>query len=324
MLLRALEARAGRFAGIAWMLAGVALFAGNDALAKWLVGDYAVGQVLAVRSAAALAALWPLFWRAGGLRLIRNLRDPALHALRIALVVAEVAFFYLAVRDLPLADTMAFYLASPLFVAALSGLLLGERVPARRWLALTIGFGGVLLVLRPGSGAISASALLAIAGSLTFALMLIVTRRLRDASGAALITTQTAGVAFAGLATLPLGGWVMPRGFDAALMVVLGVVATAAHFGINRSLQLSPAATVTPFQYTSILWAIALGAAFWGDRPSIAMLLGTALIVATGLLILRDEAAQRRDQVRGAAAASSSGAAAPCPASAGVPGGTDQ
>jgi drug/metabolite transporter (DMT)-like permease len=301
------------------MLAGVALFAGNDALGKWLVGDYAVGQVLAVRSAAAFAALWPLFRRAGGLRLIRELRDPALHALRIVLVVAEVAFFYLAVRGLPLADTMAFYLASPLFVAALSGVLLGERVPARRWIALMIGFGGVLLVLRPGDGAASASvsALLALAGSLTFALMLIVTRRLRDAPGEALITTQTAGVALAGLATLPLGGWVMPRGFDAALMAVLGIVATAAHFSINRSLQLSPAATVTPFQYTSILWAIALGAAFWGDRPSIAMLLGTALIVATGLLILRDEA--RRDQVRSAAAP----AAALRPASAGVPG-TDQ
>ena len=312
MPLRALEARAGRFAGIAWMLAGVALFAGNDALGKWLVGDYAVGQILAVRSAAALAVLWPLFRRAGGLRLIRELREPALHALRIALVVAEVAFFYLAVRGLPLADTMAFYLASPLFVAALSGVLLGERVPARRWIALTIGFGGVLLVLRPGEGAVSASALLALAGSLMFALMLIVTRRLRDAPGAALITTQTAGVALAGLATLPLGGgWALPRGLDAVLMAVLGIVATAGHFGINRSLQLSPAATVTPFQYTSILWAIALGAVFWGDRPSTAMLFGTALIVATGLLILRDEA--RRDQVRAAAASS-------CPVSAGAPG----
>jgi drug/metabolite transporter (DMT)-like permease len=271
------------------MLLGVALFAVNDALGKWLVAEYAVGQILAIRSLAALLALAPAVWGAGGLRALR-LREPGWHAVRIALVVAEVACFYWAVRGLPLADVMAIYLASPLFVAAFSAAFLGERVGGRRLAAILVGFLGVLVVLRPSAATVSAPAVVALAGSLIYAAMMLITRRLRDASGLALITTQTAGVALGGLATLPFG-WSAPAGFDLALIGLLGIVAMLGHFSVNRAVTLSPAASVVPFQYTSILWGIALGLAVWGDRPAPAALLGAAMIVASGLVLLRGERA---------------------------------
>ena len=271
------------------MLLGVALFAVNDALGKWLVAEYAVGQILAIRSLAALLALAPAVWGAGGLRALR-LREPGWHAVRIALVVAEVACFYWAVRDLPLADVMAIYLASPLFVAAFSAAFLGEQVGRRRLAAILVGFLGVLVVLRPSAATVSAPAVVALAGSLIYAAMMLITRRLRDASGLALITTQTAGVALGGFATLPFG-WSVPAGFDLALIGLLGIVAMLGHFSVNRAVALSPAASVVPFQYTSILWGIALGLAVWGDRPAPAALLGAAMIVASGLVLLRGERA---------------------------------
>jgi drug/metabolite transporter (DMT)-like permease len=274
--------------GILWMLLGVALFAMNDALGKWLVAEYVVGQILAIRSFAALLVLAPVVWRAGVAAL--RLEEPLWHAVRIALVVAEVALFYWSVRDLPLADVMAIYLASPLFVAAFSAAFLGERVGRRRLAAILVGFAGVVVVLRPSAAIVSLPALAALGGSLVYALMMLITRRLRATPGLALITTQTAGVGLAGLATLPFG-WSAPAGFDLALIGLLGIVAMLGHFSVNRAVALSPASVVVPFQYTSILWGIALGLAIWGDRPQPLALIGAALIVASGLVLLREERA---------------------------------
>src|SRR3954453_1434811 len=163
--------------GILCMVTGMALFTLNDAMGKWLVESCPVPLILAVRSAAALLILLPLVLRAG-VSSVFKVPAPGRHLLRIALIVAEVAFFYLAVRDMPLADVMTIYMAAPLLVTALSAPLLGEKVDAHRWIAVRIGFIGVVLVLRPGSDFLSAGTPIALAGSLTFALTLISTRSL--------------------------------------------------------------------------------------------------------------------------------------------------
>ena len=190
------------------MVAGMALFTLNDAMGKWLVETLPVPLILAVRSAAALLILLPLVLRAGFSSVFR-VPDPGRHLLRIVLIIAEVAFFYLAVRELPLADVMTIYMAAPLLVTALSVPLLGEKVGFRRWIAVGVGFVGVVLVLRPGGDFLSAGTPIALAGSLTFALTMISTRSLRGAGGLTLITTQTLGVGVAGAAALPFV-WVTP------------------------------------------------------------------------------------------------------------------
>ena len=269
------------------MVAGMALFTLHDAMGKWLVETLPVPLILAVRSAAALLILLPLVLRAGVFSVFR-VPDPGRHLLRIILIIAEVAFFYLAVRDLPLADVMTIYMAAPLLVTALSVPLLGEKVGFRRWVAVGIGFVGVVLVLRPGGDFLSAGTPIALAGSLTFALTMISTRSLRGAGGLTLITTQTLGVGVAGAAALPFVQFTAGP-LEFCLLGVLGVVALIAHVLVNHSLKLSPAAVVAPYQYTSLVWAMALGWAFWGDIPELPVAFGAALIIGSGLFVFYRE-----------------------------------
>lgn len=280
-------AETGHWRGIVFMLLGTALFTFNDALGKWMVASVAVGQLLFIRSAAALVILLPLVHRAGW-REVFVLAQPGRQGLRLVLIVAEVACFYLAVRHLPLADVMSVYQATPLIVTVLAIPLLGEAVGWRRGLAVAVGFIGVLLVLQPEGGVFTASALIALAGSTAYALMMIVTRQLRQTGALSLIIYHTLAVGAAGLLTLPWG-WSAVDMTGIGYLALIGVVATAAHMCMNQGLRLAPAAVVAPYTYTSLLWAILLGWLFFADLPTPLMLLGAAIIVASGLFVLHRE-----------------------------------
>lgn len=278
--------------GIAFMLLGTALFTCNDALGKWLVATVAVGQLLFIRSAAAFVLMLPAIQRAGW-RNVFLVRQPGRHLLRLALIIVEVGAFYLAVRHLPLADVMSVYQATPLIVTILAIPLLGETVGWRRGLAVGIGFIGVLLVLQPQDGVFTVSALIALAGSIAYALTFIATRHLRAASSLTLIAWHTVGVGLAGLATLPWG-WPEIDLATMGLLALIGVVATGAHMCMNQAMKLAPASVTMPYQYSSLLWAILLGWLVFGDIPGPMMLLGAGIIVASGLFVLH------REQVRAA------------------------
>ena len=117
---------------------------------KWLVASYSVGQVLFIRSIGAFIVLAPMIAKQGSIPL-RRLERPELQFLRVLLATADTAFFYAAVVYLPLADVMTFYMAGPIYIAALSHIFLGEKVGWRRWLAIAVGFGGVVIALRPST-----------------------------------------------------------------------------------------------------------------------------------------------------------------------------
>src|SRR5262245_12907985 len=153
----------GAVAGIGLMLTGVGLFAMNDALGKWLLTTYSVGELLLIRSAAALILLVPFAWQAGVASFTRAPR-PWLQVARVILSTLEVAMFFWAVSYLPLADTVTFYLAGPIYVTAFSVLLLGETVGWRRWSAVVAGFVGVVLALRPSAASFTLPALIALCG----------------------------------------------------------------------------------------------------------------------------------------------------------------
>src|SRR5712691_6714571 len=168
-------------AGIGLMLAGIGLFSLNDALGKWLLATYSVGELLLIRSAAALLLLAP-FVRQAGMAAFARAPRPRLQIVRVALSTLEVAMFFWAVSYLPLADTVTFYLAGPIYVTALSVILLGEKVGWRRWTAVIIGFAGVLLAMRPSAASFTLPALIALIGSIFFACLMIATRLLRETS----------------------------------------------------------------------------------------------------------------------------------------------
>jgi drug/metabolite transporter (DMT)-like permease len=275
------------------MVLGMLLFSMNDVLGKWLVGLYSPWQLLLIRSLAALVVLLPVMRRQGLVEAV-TVKRPQLHMLRTLLATIEVACFYFAVIYLPLADVMAFYLAAPIFVAAMSPFLLGERVGWRRWTAILVGFVGVLIALGPSASTFALPALLSIAGSFFFSLMIVTTRALGSAPDRVLVFWQTIGALVAGLAISPFV-WLPPTARDYALLGVLGVVSLGAHVCVNRSLKWAPAATVAPYQYTLIVWALIFGYLVFGDVPTPQMLIGSAIIVASGLFIFWREQSLKRN-----------------------------
>ncbi len=286
--------RRAAMAGIALMTAGIFLFAVNDALGKWLMATYSVGQVLLIRSLAALAVLAPFIWRDAAT--FATAPRWGLQALRALLATVEVACFYWAVAYLPLADVLAYYLAGPIFVTAIAGTVLREPVGWRRWSAVIAGFIGVVVCLRPGVAALTWPALIALIGSFTFSLSMISTRFLRGTSGTVLVTTQTVAALAFGIVAAPFG-WVTPTTSDLMLLALLGMVAMVAHVCVNRSLTIAPASTVVPYQYTTILWAVLFGYFVFGDVPDAYMLTGGAIIIGAGLFIfLREQRLARRDR----------------------------
>ena len=275
--------RSAALAGIGFMLVAVFLFGLNSAVGKWLVATYPVGEFMLIRSTLTLILLSPFIWHAGRAA-FANAPRPGLQLLRIVFSAAEVAMFFWAISYLPLADTTTFYLAGPIYVTALSVLLLRERVGWRRWTAVLIGFVGVVIALRPSSSSFTLPALIALSGSVIYALLMITTRALRETNDIALMTTYFIGAVAFGAAALPFG-WVTPAPLD---ILFLGGVACAnivAQFCVIRSLKLASASVVVPYQYTLIIWSVVFGWQMFGELPDAYTIGGAVIIVAAGLYI---------------------------------------
>jgi drug/metabolite transporter (DMT)-like permease len=270
-------------AGIGLMLLGFLLFSANDALGKWMAATYSPGQILLFRSIAALLVLSPFIWRAGA-RSLLVLEQPWLHVLRLAFATMEVFFFYWAVSGLPLADTMTYYLAGPIYVTVLAALVLKEQVGWRRWTAVAIGFLGVLIALKP-TGVFNFHVLIAFVGSLLYSGFLVVTRRVRGTPDLTMASWQVIATLAAGAVAAPLQWTPFQHGNDLILLGLLGVTALAAIVCVNRSLRIAPASVVVPYQYTLIIWAVLFGYFVFGDVPSWNVIIGAAIIIAAGLFI---------------------------------------
>lgn len=286
--------------GVAVMLFGMLLFALNDAMGKFLVSTYSLGQVIAVRSIAAVIILLPIVWKAGLTKLL-NVERPGLQAARVFFSTAELFCFYFAVAALPLADVMTYWLAAPIYVAALSPFLLGEKVGWRRWTAIGIGFVGVLIALKPSSASLTSAAFFSILGSAAFAFMMLSGRQLRNTPDTVLAFWQIIGAGLAGVVAILVtpSGWIpIQSGFDLSLLALLGIVAMTAHVLVNRALKLADAATVAPLQYTLLLWAVIFGWLIFGDVPQLSIVIGAGLIVLSGLYIFFRENAVKRKQAK--------------------------
>ena len=268
--------------GVVLYLAGVVLFALNDALGKWLVADYGVGQLMLLRSIGAGVVLAPMIV---SLRLkFVDPRRPGLQALRVLCAAVDTFAFYYATRFMPLADVMTFYMATPLIVTALSALLLGEKVERFRWIAVLIGFVGVLIALRPSPQMFSWAAPIALFGATTFALSQTITRELRGIHWLPLVLWQFIATGLFGAATIPWV-WTTPNLFDLGLMFLVGAVAMLCFVFIVRALSLARASVVAPLQYSAILWAAILGWLIWRDVPTPPIVIGNAIIIGSGLYV---------------------------------------
>ena len=277
---------ASRRRGVWLYLAAILFFALNDALGKWLVVDYAVGQLLFLRSVGAALVLAPLVWR---LKVdLSDQRRLGLQILRIVLMALDTFCFYYATRSMPLADVMTFYMAAPLMITALSAAILREQVEPIRWAAVVLGFLGVVIALKPSPDILATASPYALAGAGMYALGQTITRALRGTHWLHLVVWQFAGAGLLGAATLPFV-FIAPGPVDLGLTFLLGITAMACFIAMTRALALAPASALAPFQYTAIFWASLLGWLIWRDTPSPHVWMGNAFIIVSGLFALRAE-----------------------------------
>jgi drug/metabolite transporter (DMT)-like permease len=246
-------------------------------------------QVAFLRALASLPFLLAATAWSGAWAELRMVRWP-LQLLRGLLGVAMLGGFVYAVAELSLANTYAVFLCAPLVVAALSWPLLGERVPLRRTLAILVGLGGVLIALRPsGEGLASLAGLAAAAAAACYALGVVTIRVLcRTDSSRSIVFWFLAILALvSGL--LAIADW---RPVDASqlwMLAFIGITGALGQYFITDAFRLAPASVIAPFEYTALLWGLALDWAIWDVLPDAAVLLGGAIVIAGGLYIIRDE-----------------------------------
>lgn len=269
------------------MVAGLALLTLNDAMAKWLSATYSVGQIIALRSCFILVFVGLTVFLRGGLAALKP-TSVKNQALRGGCFVASSFSVVLALSLMPLADVVAFTFASPLFIVAFASPMLGERVGLHRWVAVLIGFVGVLIMTRPTTGAFQWAALIALAAALGSALRDVITRRISAVEPSNLILLYSMlATALVGLVSALVVPWRLPTIPDFGLFVVNAALNGGAHFLMIESYRRAEASTVAPFRYTALVWAVVFGFLLWGDVPDGWLLAGAALVVGSGLYLFR-------------------------------------
>ena len=275
-------------AGIVMMLVGIAGFAVMDATIKWLTAEYPVPQVIALRSWFGLPILILLAMREGGLPAMRTGR-PLVHVGRYLLVLMLSLSFFWALSSMKLVDAIAIAFAAPIIITALSVPLLREPVGLRRWIAIGVGFCGVLIMLRPGMGVFQWAAMAALGSAVVYALLMVTTRAFKNTeSTASLMLYPQIGISLTGLLMVNYF-WVTPTFFDLALFALAGFFGSIGVLCMTHAFRLAPAATIAPFEYTALLWATLLGYLIWGELPDNITLLGASVVIASGLYILYRE-----------------------------------
>jgi drug/metabolite transporter (DMT)-like permease len=274
--------------GILLMVAGVASFAVMDAAIKWLSSDFAITQIVALRAWFGLPILFFLVYLEGGIPALKTTR-PGAHGLRYLLVLALSFSFFWVLSQMKLVDAIAITFAAPILITALSVPILKESVGFHRWGAIMVGFTGVLVMLRPGAGVFEWAAVVALGSTIVYALLMITTRALKSTeTTAALMFYPQVGMAITGLIFVPFF-WQAPSLAQLGLFAVAGTFGSLGILFLTNAFRLAPVATVSPFEYTALIWATLLGYLIWQELPDSLTLLGAAIVVASGLYILYRE-----------------------------------
>jgi drug/metabolite transporter (DMT)-like permease len=277
--------KSGSAQGVLAMFIAVAAFSLMDALLKVFAAHYPPLQVTAMRAAASLPFVFlPLVWT-GRLSDLRPSRL-GLHLLRALLGMIMLGTFIYALRNTSLASVYSVYMAAPLLVAALAAWWLAERVSAGQWLAIIVGFVGVLIILQPRPDGLSLwTSVAAAASALCYAFVALIARVLaRTETSSSMVCTYLVFVLLTAGA-LAASGWVAIRSTDWGLLVVAGGLGWVGQHYITKAFRHSPAAVVAPIEYTAILWGILIDWAVWTVLPNGTMLWGAGLVIAAGVYV---------------------------------------
>jgi drug/metabolite transporter (DMT)-like permease len=279
-----------RLRGIVSMVAAVFVFSIMDSLMKRLSAHYGPLQISCLRSISSwLLLLPPIAWH-GTWGTLRP-SNPRLHLFRAVLGVGMLGSFVFAVHRLSLAQTYSLFLAAPLLMTALSVPIHGEKVTGKRWMAIVVGLSGVLVILQPwGNGGFSVIAAAAAAlATVCYSLSALTVRTMgRNHSSLSMVFWY---LLLVGIATglLTIGDWRPVLGSDWVWLIGVGVTGALGQMWLTDAFRRAPPSVVGPFEYTSILWAFAIDWIFWSAAPSLSLVAGACIVIASGIVVIVDE-----------------------------------
>jgi drug/metabolite transporter (DMT)-like permease len=289
-----------------------AIFAGAlmDVLIKLLSAGYPTGQILFFRSVVGVVPILVMVWANGGGWAALRPRRPIACLLRGLVQACAAGTFFVAFRYMPLADAYAIGFTAPLWIAILSAPLLGERVGPARWIAIVVGFAGVLVMIRPGSSdetVFLLGPIMALVGAFLYALGAVLIRRIgRDETTSAMAFATSVAIMGAAALLLPFSpedptlagilGWRTPAPGDLALLVVTGLLGGAMTILFTEAFRTTPVSLIAPFEYTAMIWGVLFGFLVFGDRPTPLLFVGAGIVILSGLILLRVETGGRRSR----------------------------
>jgi len=277
--------RSGSAKGVLAMFIAVAAFSFMDALLKLFAAHYPPMQVIFLRATASLPfLLLPLWWRGGLAELLPT--RPWLHLARALLGILMLITFVIALRDAPLASVYSVYMFAPLLIAAFAAWFLRERVDAGCWIAIVVGFLGVLVILQPRPDGLPAAAgLAALVSALCYAAAVLVARVLTRTEHTAAVVFSFLGLMAVISGAFALPGWVGVEPTHWVLVAAAGATGAIGQQYITIAFKNAPAAVVAPVEYTALLWGLGIDWVFWSVAPNATMLTGAALVIAAGVYV---------------------------------------
>ena len=290
---RTAPARADRpFRGIALILASTVFLGASDVTAKYLSATLPSIEIAWIRFLVFALIMSPAMVPGSPLYALRSQR-PGLQAMRGVALLGSSLFFISGLRFLPIAEASATGFVAPLFVTALSIVFLGETVGVRRWLATAVGLIGVLIILRPGTGAFHPAAFFPIVSALAWACTLIMTRMISGRDHAITTMTYSSIVGVCILSALVRFVWVAPSWHDILFGIFIGLASTAGQWIVVLAFRYADASVLAPFSYTQLLWVSILGFVIFGEMPDIWTVTGAVFIVGSGLYTAHRERVRR-------------------------------
>ncbi|AMX92936.1 MULTISPECIES: DMT family transporter [Mesorhizobium] len=276
--------------GALFMMVAMAGFTLNDAITKYSSQSMNMAQVMLIRGAFASLFVGLLAWQRGALARPGSMLQP-LVALRVISEAGATVSFLVALAHLPIANVSAVLQALPLAVTMGAALVFGETVGWRRWLAIAIGFAGVLIIVRPGFEGFSVYSLSALASVACCAVRDLATKRIPKAIPTLLVSTATAlAMTIVGAALLPaMGGWTPMTGNSTALLALAAVLVIIGYQFIIMAMRAGDISFIAPFRYTALIWSILLGLFIFADIPDLPMIVGATIIIGSGLYALYRE-----------------------------------
>ena len=281
--IRKAPARADRpFKGIALILASTIFLGTSDVTAKYLSATLPSIEITWIRFLVFAMIMTPAMMPGSPLFAMQTGRL-GLHLLRGATILGSSLFFISGLRFLPIAEASATGFVAPLFVTALSIIFLSEKVGLRRWIATAVGLIGVLIILRPGTGAFHPAAFFPLVSALAWACTLIITRMMSGTERAITVMAYSSIVGLCILSALVPFVWVTPTWHDIAFGILIGIASTAGQWIVVLAFRYADASVLAPFSYTQLLWVSVLGYFIFGEVPDAYTITGAAFIVASGL-----------------------------------------